>query len=151
MTTFDLSPLHRFTVGFDSMGRLLDNISRLDDTATNYPPYNIEKLNEDEYSVVLALAGFSESEIDIMLEDNTLKVSGRKEETKEDKNREYVYKGIANRSFERTFELAGHIKVENAELKDGMLKISLKREIPEHMKPRKIAINENLKIGKKAS
>lgn len=141
MTTFDLSPLHRFSVGFDNIDNLFDSLSRIDETSSSYPPYNIERLSEDKYCITMAVAGFDESEIDIIVKENALYISGRKNETKNEEN--FLYKGIAARTFERSFELANHIKVEGADLDKGLLSIELKKEIPEAMKPRKIEIASN--------
>lgn len=143
MRTFDLTPLHRFTVGFDNVGRMLDAVSRLDDQAVSYPPYNIEKVSEDDYLVTMAVAGFTEDELDITVKDNTLLVSGRKADEQDDGNRQFLHRGIANRAFERRFELASHIQVTGAGLENGLLSITLKREIPEALKPRKIAIGNS--------
>ncbi|MGD9637886.1 MAG: Hsp20 family protein [Alphaproteobacteria bacterium] len=144
MTTFDLSPLHRFTVGFDNIDSLFESLSRLDETSTSYPPYNIEKLSEDRYGITLAVAGFDEDELEITAKENSLYISGRKNENKNEDS--FLYKGIATRAFERTFELANHIRVEGAKLDKGLLTIELVKEIPESMKPRKISISD---IGKK--
>jgi molecular chaperone IbpA len=138
MRNFDLAPLQRFSVGFDHINRLLETASKLDATANSYPPYNIEQKSEDEYKISMAVAGFSEEELDITLKENTLYVMGNKESREEEKN--FLHKGIATRSFERNFELASHIKVVNAELNNGLLDIDLVREIPEEKKPRTIVI-----------
>ncbi len=138
MRTYDLSPLHRFTVGFDNVSRLIDAVSRLDDSAMSYPPYNIERFGEDRYRISMAVAGFTEADLDIMLKDNTLTISGRKGE--EEDTSTYLHRGIASRAFERRFELAAHIKVQGAALENGLLHVDLAREVPEELKPRKIAI-----------
>ncbi len=143
MRTFDLSPLHRVTVGFDNMSRLLDAALRLDETAPAYPPYNIEKRGEDTYRVSMAVAGFSEDDLDITMHDDSLIIRGRqgKDADKEEgEQRQYLYHGIANRAFERRFQLADHIKVTGATLVNGLLHVELKREVPEEKKPRKIEI-----------
>lgn len=144
MRTFDLSPLHRFTVGFDNVGRLLDTATRLDEAALSYPPYNIEKLGDDDYRVTMAVAGFGESDLDITVHDNTLIISGRmgrdEGETGQPQARQFLHRGIATRAFERRFELADHIRVEGARLVNGLLHVELKREVPEEKKPRRIAI-----------
>jgi molecular chaperone IbpA len=145
MRTFDLSPLHRFTVGFDNVGRLLDTAARLDDAANAYPPYNIEKLGDDDYRVSMAVAGFSETDLDVTVEDTTLIIRGRMERHEEDSPEEapkFLHRGIATRAFERRFELADHIKVEGASLVNGLLHVDLKREVPEEKKPRHIAITQ---------
>jgi len=138
MTTFDLSPLYRTAIGFDRMADLLSNASRVE--SNGYPPYNIESLGEDRYRITMAVAGFSEDEIDIVSERNTLTVSGGKEEQVGDSDSQFLYRGIATRSFERRFQLADHVEVDGANLKNGLLHIELKRELPEQMKPRKIEI-----------
>ncbi|WP_376690931.1 Hsp20 family protein [Wenzhouxiangella sp. EGI_FJ10409] len=140
MTTFDLSPLYRTAIGFDRMADMLSNAQRVD--SNGYPPYNIESLGEDNYRITMAVAGFSRDELDIVSEQNTLTVSGSKSDSAEDKDgeREFLYRGIANRSFERRFQLADHVKVVGADLENGLLHIELQRELPERMKPRKIEI-----------
>lgn len=138
MNTFDLSPLYRTAIGFDRLADMLSNASRVD--SNGYPPYNIESLGEDRYRITMAVAGFSRDELDIVSEQNTLTVSGSKREGDGDGDREYLYRGIANRSFERRFQLADHVKVSGAGLENGLLHIELQRELPERMKPRKIEI-----------
>ncbi len=140
MTTFDLSPLYRTAIGFDRMADMLSNAARVD--SNGYPPYNIESLGEDRYRITMAVAGFSPDDIDIVTERNTLTVSGGKSESEEKEQREgeFLYRGIATRSFERRFQLADHVEVEGANLENGLLHIELKREVPEQMKPRKIEI-----------
>lgn len=137
MRSYDLTPLYRTTVGFDRMFDLLDNLGKSE--ATGYPPYNIERVDEDRYRVTLAVAGFSESDIDIELHENTLKIVGSR--TEGDETRTYLHQGIAGRSFERRFQLADHVKIDSASLVNGLLNIDLRREIPEAKKPRKIEIN----------
>jgi len=134
MDRFDFSPLFRSTIGFDRLVRLVDR----DDTVPSYPPYNIEKTGEDSYRVTLAVAGFSAEEIDITVHENSLLVTGKAK--KEEENVRYLHRGIARRAFERRFSLADHIKIVGAKLLNGMLHIDLAREVPEEMKPRKIAI-----------
>ena len=138
MRTYDLSPLFRSTVGFDRLARLVDAATRVDDSSISYPPYNIEKIEEDAYRVTMAVAGFSADEIDLTVHENTLTVTGTAKE--EDKNRQYLYRGIAGRAFERRFQLADHIKVKGANLVNGLLDVELVREVPEQLKPRKIEI-----------
>jgi len=140
MRGFDLTPYRRSTVGFDRLFDLIENNARLSQS-DNYPPFNIERLSEDRYRVTLAVAGFRTDEIDITAQQNLLQVSGRKEETSPSDRTKFVHVGIANRSFERRFELADFVRVEKAELADGLLVIELVREVPEAMKPKKIAIN----------
>ncbi len=138
MRTFDLSPLFRTTVGFDRLNQMLDAAQSVDNSA-GYPPYNIEKLDEDSYGVTMAVAGFAENDLDITVKDNVLVVTGRIE-AKEANGKRYLHRGIATRAFERRFELADHIRVTGARLENGLLHLELVREIPEEMKPRKIAI-----------
>ncbi len=140
MRAFDLTPYRRSTVGFDRLFDLIENSARLGQ-GDNYPPYNIERIDEDRYRVTIAVAGFRAEEIDITAQQNLLQVTGRKAETAQDERAKFLHLGIANRSFERRFELADFVRVENAELADGLLVISLLREVPDAMKPRKIAIN----------
>ncbi|HYE00755.1 MAG TPA: Hsp20 family protein [Alphaproteobacteria bacterium] len=138
MRQFDLSPLFRASVGFERLSQLLDSTLNVDEQAVAYPPYNIEKLGEDSYRITMAVAGFAQDDIDITAQDQSLVVVGRARKTQE--NSQYLYRGIAGRAFERRFQLADHIKVVDAELKNGLLHISLVREVPEAKKPRKIAI-----------
>lgn len=139
MTTIDLSPLYRSTVGFDRFGSLLDNVMGAEKSAsTGYPPYNIEVAGDDRYAITIAVAGFEESDLDIQVENGILTVRGKLE--KADVERKYLHQGIANRSFERKFTLADHVEVTAAELRNGILQLSLVKEVPEAMKPRKISI-----------
>ena len=139
MTTIDLTPLYRSTVGFDRFGSLLDTVLGAEkSTSTGYPPYNIEVVSEDRYAITIAVAGFEEGDLDIQVENGTLTVRGKQE--KADVERKYLHQGIANRSFERKFTLADHVEVTGAELRNGLLQLSLVKEVPEAMKPRKIAI-----------
>ena len=138
MHRYDLSPLFRSTVGFDRMARLLDSVGRIDEQAVSYPPYNIEKLSDDDYRITMAVAGFGENELDVTAREGTLIIAGKAEAKDED--RKFLHRGIARRAFERRFELADHIQVTGARLENGLLHIDLVREIPEAMKPRKIAI-----------
>ena len=144
MTTIDLTPLYRNSIGFDRFGSLLNTALRGEQVSTGYPPYNIEVTGEDQYGITLAVAGFEESEIDIQVEKGVLTVRGKKAAT--DTERNYLYQGIANRSFERKFNLADHVEVTGAQLANGLLNISLLKEIPEAMKPKKIAINSAEKV-----
>lgn len=134
---FDLSPLYRSTVGFDRLAQLLDDVGSFEVPA--YPPYNIERVGEDHYRVTMAVAGFGHSDITVEVKQNTLTVTGKKAEKSASKS-EFLHQGIAQRAFERRFQLADYVQVEGAELDNGLLHISLKREIPEAMKPRTIAI-----------
>lgn len=151
--TFDLTPYRRSTVGFDRLFDLIENSARLQQ-GDNYPPFNIERVSEDRYRVTLAVAGFKADEIDITAQQNLLQISGRKDEVPQDERANYLHLGIANRSFERRFELADFVRVENANLADGLLVIELVREVPDAMKPRKIAINgkgEVIDMGDKSA
>ena len=141
MRSMDLSPLFRASVGFDRMMNRLDAARRLDETALGYPPYNIEKIGDDDYRITMAVAGFGENDLDVTVKENSLTISGKKADAGKDEVK-YLYRGIATRSFERRFELADHIKVTGARLENGMLSIELAREVPEAMKPRRIPINE---------
>ncbi len=138
MRDFDLSPLFRYSVGFDRMSRLLDTASRMDESATAYPPYNIEKTGEDAYRITMAVAGFGENDINVTVQDNALTISGKN--GKPEDERRFVHRGIAGRSFERRFELAEHIRVVGASLVNGLLHVDLAREVPETLKPRSIKI-----------
>jgi molecular chaperone IbpA len=139
-SAFDFAPFRRSTVGFDRLFDMLEN-STVGGTQENYPPFDLIKLGDNDYRIELAVAGFKPDEIDITAQQNVLLVTGRKkEEAEEGKGSDYIYRGIATRSFERRFALADHIQVRGADLKDGLLAIELKREIPEAMKPRKIDI-----------
>jgi molecular chaperone IbpA len=153
MRTFDLSPLFRSTVGFDRLNDLLDTVQR-EEQAVSYPPYNIEKLGEDEYSITMAIAGFREEDIEITAQANLLVVSGRAAED-EKEERVFLHKGIGTRAFERKFSLADHVKVVDAKLEHGLLTVQLVREVPEAYKPRTIAINgksaKKVIEGKKAA
>lgn len=144
-STFDFAPYRRSTVGFDRLFDMLEN-SSFGNGGENYPPFDLIKTGENDYRIELAVAGFKSDEIDITAQQNVLIVAGsKKEEQDEAKGGEYIYRGIANRSFERRFALADHIQVKGADLKDGMLQIELVREIPEAMKPRKISVGSSEK------
>ena len=138
MNTIDLTPLYRSSVGFDRMGSLLDNALRSQKAGVGFPPYDIGTTGDDRYAITLAVAGFEESELEIQVEHGVLSVRGKKADEGEDKS--YLYRGIANRSFERKFNLADHIEVREADLKNGLLTINLVKEVPEAMKPRTIEI-----------
>jgi molecular chaperone IbpA len=138
MRSFDFAPYRRSTIGFDRLFEFLENANR--EQPDNYPPYDIEKLSDDRYRITLAVAGFGPNDIDITARQNLLTVTGRKGEGRS-RDGNYVHMGIATRAFERRFELADFVRVEDADMKDGLLSIELVREIPDAMKPRKIAIN----------
>ena len=142
-TTTDFSPLYRSFIGFDHLADMIDKASRADKQST-YPPYNIELLAEDKYRITMAIAGFNESELDIESKQNTLIVTGTKPTETNKVERKFLHQGIAERNFERKFQLGDHVKVISANLENGLLHIDLEREIPEALKPRKIAINNKL-------
>jgi len=137
MTTFDFAPLFRTAIGFDRLARLVDNAAASAE-APSYPPYNIEKTGDDSYRLTMAVAGFSPSDIELTAKDNTLLISGRVQS--EQAKPEMLYRGIAARAFERRFVLADHMVVEGADLQNGLLHVSLKRVVPEALKPRRIPI-----------
>jgi len=137
MRQFDLTPYRRSTIGFDRLFDLLENSARAA-ASDNYPPFNLQRLSDDRYRITIAVAGFSRDEIEITAQQNLLLVQGKREEQAQDGN--FLHVGIANRSFERRFELADFVRVEDAQLADGLLTIDLVREIPEAMKPKTIAI-----------
>jgi len=139
MGTIDLTPLYRSSVGFDRLASLLDSELTSESVSTGYPPYNIEVLGENQYAITLAVAGFQDEELAITVENGILSVRGEK--TGAEKH-QYLHQGIANRAFERKFNLADHVKAVGADLVNGLLTISLVREIPEAMKPVNIAIND---------
>ena len=140
MRTFDLAPLYRSTVGFDRLFSLLDQVGGLDTATSSYPPYNIERTDENAYRITVAVAGFTESDLSLEVKENTLTIRGEKQVKEGEKAGEVLYQGIAERAFERRFQLADHVEVRGASLENGLLHIDLKREIPEAMKPRQIPI-----------
>jgi molecular chaperone IbpA len=135
---FDLTPLYRSTVGFDRLARMLDEVASFD--APTYPPYNIERVGDDDYRITMAVAGFAPGDIAIEVKGNALTVSGKKAEAGEAKT-EFLHQGIAARAFERRFQLADHVEVKGADMDNGLLHILLRREIPEALKPRTIPVN----------
>ena len=137
MTNFDFSPLFRSCVGFDRLSRLFDD-ALVDQDGVNYPPYNIEKTGEHAYRITMAVAGFGEDDINIVTQENTLTVSGKAKPV--DEKAEYLYRGIAGRAFERRFQLADYIKVNGAQLVNGLLHVELVREVPEAKRPRTIKV-----------
>ncbi|WMS41297.1 Hsp20 family protein [Acuticoccus sp. MNP-M23] len=143
MRQFDLTPLYRSTVGFDRLFSLLDNQTGVNQTPS-YPPYNIERVTDDEYRITMAVAGFKEDELTVEVKENTLTVTGAKAET-DDNNENMLYRGIAARAFERRFQLADHVFVTGAALDHGLLHVSLKREVPEAKKPRIVQIEGGTK------
>jgi molecular chaperone IbpA len=139
MTTFDFSPLFRYAVGFDRLTQMLEDSTRWADAGNGYPPYNIEKIGEDHYRITLAVAGFGEDELSIVVRENALVVEGQRKGSESASS--FLYRGIAARTFRRQFQLADHVRVEGANLSNGLLTIELMREVPESMKPRRIAIS----------
>lgn len=140
MRSYDLTPFLRSTVGFDRLfNDLVDSATKLE--TGGYPPYNIERLDENQYEITLAVAGFSEDDLEIEIIDRDLRVSGRRQ-SDDETDREFLHQGIAGRNFDRRFRLAEHVLVNGAELKNGLLTILLEREIPEAKKPRKIEIGQ---------
>ena len=135
MRTYDMTPLLRSTIGFD---RLLNDLAQTTKSDAGYPPYNVELLDDDAYRITLAVAGFAEDDIEIEVTDRALRITGRRAD--EEEGRKFLHQGIAGRSFERRFQLAEHVRVTGATLENGLLNVELAREVPEAMKPRKIAI-----------
>ncbi|MBY0381660.1 MAG: Hsp20 family protein [Xanthobacteraceae bacterium] len=139
MRTFDLTPFYRSTVGFDRLFSLLDQAAG--EGANGYPPYNIERTGENDFRITVAVSGFSQNEISIVAKENTLAIKGEKAANENGKQGEVLYRGIASRAFERTFQLADFVQVKNASLENGLLHVDLVREIPEAAKPRQIPIS----------
>jgi len=148
MRHVDFSPLYRSTVGFDRLFTMLDSLAQPEGGQNTYPPYNIERTGDDAYRISMAVAGFSDDEISIEAHRNVLTIKGERKEETEGEGSEVLYRGIAARSFERRFQLADHVEVSGATLKNGLLHIDLKRNIPEEMKPRKIDISVGGKSAK---
>lgn len=146
MRSFDFAPLYRATVGFDQIADLMDRVLTTEGTQPTYPPYNIEKLEDDSYRISVAVAGFSDADLSVEVRQNALIVSARKSD--EEAERTYLHRGIATRAFERRFHLADHVHVTGATHVDGMLNIDLVREVPETLKPRQIEISSTKKISK---
>lgn len=142
MTTVDFAPLFRSAIGFDRLADALESARRVD--SNGYPPYNIELTGEDQYRISMAVAGFGPEDLELEVRENKLTVSGKKNEELAD--RRFLHRGIANRAFERVFELADHVRVEGADVVNGLLHIDLLREIPEAMKPRRIPIGGQDKV-----
>src|SRR5262245_43369389 len=140
MRHIDFSPLYRSTVGFDRLFNLLDSASGVEGP-TAYPPYNIERLGDNEYQITMAVAGFGQDEIRVDVKEQTLTVTGEKKA--DEKERQFLHRGIAARTFERRFQLADHVEVKGADLKDGLLYVDLVRNVPERLKPRSIAIGNS--------
>ena len=140
MTRFDLTPLYRSSVGFDRFASLLNSVGGFENDASTYPPYNIERLGENEYRISMAVAGFGKEDLTIEVKENALTITGDKKAEGEEKA--YLHRGIAARGFERRFQLADYVEVSGADVKDGMLNVDLKRELPEKMKPRTVTIGD---------
>jgi molecular chaperone IbpA len=136
MRPFDFAPLYRSTVGFDRLFQLLDG--GVEGEASTYPPYNIERTADNQYRITMAVAGFAREEIDIQVKEQSLTVKGEKKA--DDKERQFLHRGIATRAFERRFQLADHVEVTGADLQDGLLHIDLVRNVPERLKPRSVQI-----------
>ena len=145
MRTFDLAPLYRSTVGFDRLFSMLDQAGGFEGTP-GYPPYNIERTGENDYRISIAVAGFGQDELSIEAKENTLTIRGEKQANDEEKTGDVLYKGIAERTFERSFQLADHVLVKGARLENGLLHVDLVRELPEAMKPRAIPIASSSKV-----
>ena len=146
MRTFDFTPLYRSTVGFDRMFSMLDQFAGVEDSVSNYPPYNIERANENAYRISVAVAGFTDADLSIEVKENRLTIRGEKQTNDEEKTGDVLYQGIAARTFERSFQLADYVKVKGASLENGLLHVDLVREIPEAMKPRSIPIANSTKL-----
>lgn len=145
MRNLDLTPLYRSTVGFDRLANMLDQVMTHDVSAPSYPPYNIEKTGENAYRITLAVAGFSEDDLNLEVKEGQLTVTAARRAEKDAKERVYLHRGIAERGFERRFQLAEHVVVQGAELAHGLLHVDLVREVPEALKPRTIAISKPAK------
>ncbi len=143
MTNFSLHPLLRQSIGFDRFNDLFESALQSKATPVSYPPYNIEKHGEDGYAIVMAVAGFQEKDLDIMMQNNRLTVKGSQSDKEEAQDVSYLHRGIANRSFECVFSVADNVQVQHASLKDGLLRIDLKHIVPEAAKPRMIPINSH--------
>lgn len=148
MTRLDLQPFFRSTIGFDQIAEMLDNLTEESRKQNHYPPYNIEKFGEEQYRITVAVAGFTQDDLDITKHNNLLTIEGKmtKKAEKPDKpdgkpdDHTFLYKGIAERSFQLQFRIADHMRIESVELENGMLVISMRREIPEELKPQKLKI-----------
>jgi len=138
MRTYDLTPLYRSTVGFDRLASIMDNVKSLDSSQSGYPPYNIEKIGDDAYRISIAVAGFTDADLSIEARDGQLVIAGKK--VAEEKEVNYLHRGIATRAFEKRFQLADHVRATGATTENGLLHVELVREVPEALKPRKIEI-----------
>jgi molecular chaperone IbpA len=146
MRTIDFAPLYRTSVGFDRVAQLFDQMAGLDTDGSTFPPYNIERIDEDAYRITMAVAGFTETDLKLALDAQVLTVTGDK--PADDKTKTYLHRGIAGRTFSRRFQLADHVEVKSAELKDGLLHIDLVRNVPERLKPRQIPIGTSVAPAK---
>ena len=146
MRTFDFAPLHRSTVGFDRMFSMLDQLGGVEGSVPGYPPYNIERNGENAFRITVAVAGFTDADLSIEAKENTLTIHGEKSANDEERTADMLYKGIAERTFERSFQLADYVKVKGASLENGLLHVDLVREIPEAMKSRSIPIASSSKL-----
>jgi molecular chaperone IbpA len=146
MRTFNFAPLYRSTVGFDRMFSLLDQLGGVEGSAPSYPPYNIERNGENAFRISVAVAGFTDADLSIEAKENMLTIRGEKQPNDEEKTGDVLYKGIAERTFERGFQLADYVVVKGARLENGLLHVDLEREIPEAMKPRAIPIASSGKV-----
>lgn len=147
MRPYDFAPLYRSSVGFDQIASMMDRVLSNESATPSYPPYNIEKLTDDSYRISIAVAGFSDADLNVEVRDKNLIVSARKAD--EDEAKSYLHRGIATRAFERRFHLADHVQVTGAEHVDGMLHIELERQVPEALKPRRIAISSETRAIEK--
>jgi molecular chaperone IbpA len=139
MRAFDLSPLFRSTVGFDHLADMLDSVAQFD-SGVSYPPYNIERTDENHYRISLAVAGFADKDLAVEVKEGVLSVAGKRDSEKDGAEPHYLHQGIAGRSFERRFQLAENVEVRGAQLENGLLHIQLERIVPEEKKPRRIVI-----------
>ncbi len=146
MRAFDFAPFYRSTVGFDRLFSMLDQVGGGEAAAPGYPPYNIERSGENAYTISVAVAGFADADLSIEVKENTLKIRGNKQTGGEEKNGDMIYQGIAERNFERNFQLADHVQVKGASLENGLLQVDLVRVVPEAMKPRAIPITTASKV-----
>ena len=146
MRAFDFAPLYRSTVGFDRVFSMLDQFGGTEGSVSSYPPYNIERSGENAFRISVAVAGFTDADLSIETKENRLTIRGEKQTNDEEKTSDVLYQGIAERTFERIFQLADHVEVKGASLDNGLLNVDLVREIPEAMKPRAIPITSSSKL-----
>jgi molecular chaperone IbpA len=146
MRSFDFTPLHRSTIGFDRLFSLLDQAGRVEDSTPSYPPYNIEQTGENTYRISVAVAGFTDADLSIETKENTLTIRGEKHLSENEPRVEMLHQGIAARAFERSFQLADHVGVAEAALENGLLNVGLLREVPEAMRSRTIPIANSVKL-----